>query len=487
MPKKFGLFILIAGLTIMKLALVTKGHFHMQDELRYRYTFAFIREIVNLNFLEAGRQLWQFNLYARPGLVLFNLPPALLQVIFLLLTGIKTETPISLTIPSVIQALASVAIGWLVYRLGKRYLKSEVLAISGLIIYSLLVNANLYIRHIGPYDTLLLIHLFWLDLVLIRYRKWSLGRWVVICGLVAGALYLVYPAYYLFVPVVGTLVSFLPGRGWWKRGVIFVVTFSGVILVTEMAARLMGGSYLADARFAAGRLVVGDPKETLIFLYRYLWQVEGWIGKLLVISLSGFLVQFMLKWRKYDREFRWLTLAMVGSYLAHSLSGFLAGKVFYGRLMHMFMWFAVLGGLMWLKQINLDLKIKYLLVAIIVGSSLVSFVGWYPTFLRLNYPGDVIYQLAKNNQQVTISAVDENYPPESPEHHPRENAEYLAINFGRTFFPEAKIYEYDTGGGELIFQAAHPINFKAYQFEGLTPQERELIQERDYQMKLYRL
>ena len=83
--------------------------------------------------------------------------------------------------------------------------------------------------------------------------------------------------------------------------------------------------------------------------------------------------------------------------------------------------------------------------------------------------------------------MNENYSPESKENHPVENAEYLAINFGRTFFPETKTYEYDTKGGELIFQAGHPINFKAYQFEGLTPQERELIRERDYQMKLYKL
>jgi hypothetical protein len=484
--KKFDLILMVVGLILARLMLTPNGHFHMQDELRYRYTFAFIREASQLDFLEALKQLFQFPLYARPLLVIFNLPTALLQVLFLVITGIKTEAPISLSLASAVQAIAVTGISLVVYKIAQRYLKSAFLALGTTIVFSLLINTNLYIRHILPYDTVLLVYLAWLYLVLTKYSSWSVKKLTLGSAAVAGLLHLVYPAFYLFGIIFGWLTMFL-GRGrWFFKAGLFAVTVVAILVLTDFVSRIFGGAYFQEAKFVTSRVIIGSPQETPLFLFHYLWQVEGWIGKLLTIGFGLFLGHIILWHQSYSKEFKLLTAGVVLSYFIHGLSGPLAGKVFYGRSVHMFFWFVVLGVFMLVKQLKQS-RLKNLIGLGIIIVSMASFVDWYPSFLKLEYPGDVLFYRVGPDYGNRVSQVNENYAPESKENHPVENAEYLAINFGRTFFPEAKIYEYDTKGGELIFQAAHPINFKAYQFEGLTPQERELIRARDYQMKLYKL
>ena len=79
--QKYLLGILLLSLGILKLLLTNKGHFFLQDELRYRYSLAFLREILEADFVGALKQMYQRHLMLRPGLVIVNLPPAILQVI----------------------------------------------------------------------------------------------------------------------------------------------------------------------------------------------------------------------------------------------------------------------------------------------------------------------------------------------------------------------------------------------------------------------
>lgn len=477
------ILVIIAGVRLM---LITKGHFHLQDELRYRYTFAFIRELTELQVAEAMRQLFQFPLYARPLLVLVNLPTALLQVAVLLITGAKTESPFSLSWASGFQVLGTIGVSLAVYVIAKKYLKSEVLALGSTVVYSLLINSNLYIRHILPYDLTLFIYLVWLYLVLQNYRRWSARRLSVASGFIAAVLHLVYPAYYLFIPIFVTLTTFLPRARRLKRFIFFIVSFVTPIAAVEFLARILGKSYFVDAQFLTTRVVVGDPGETLVFVYRYLWQVEGWVGLLLIILFSSFLVHIMVKRKLYGREFFGLTAAIVGAYLLYGLGGSGAGKVFYGRSVRMFFPFVVLGAMMVLKQ-TLNEPRRRLVAGLVISVSLISFIQWYPQFLRLTYPGDVLYALCQFQCTTLVSEVNENYSPDSVENHPIDKPDYVAVNFGRFFFPDKNLFDHTPENAELLWQAPHPINFTAYQFEALSPIERKLIKERNYQMKLYRL
>src|SRR3989344_2871283 len=135
MKYRLALVIIFAALASIRLLLVPKGHFFLQDELRYRYSFVFVRELIHLDFFEAFGQLFQVYLDARPLLVIFNLPTALLQAGFLMITGIKTETPLSLTIPSIVQVVASIGVSWQLLRLIKRFTGSFTLSLVGVIIH----------------------------------------------------------------------------------------------------------------------------------------------------------------------------------------------------------------------------------------------------------------------------------------------------------------------------------------------------------------
>ena len=152
----------------------------------------------------------------------------------------------------------------------------------------------------------------------------------------------------------------------------------------------------------------------------------------------------------------------------------------------MFFPFVVLGTMLVLKHTVNKSKWNFL-GFFLISVSLISFIQWYPQFLRLTYPGDVLYTLCQIRCTEVVSEVNENYSLDSVENHPVDNPHYVAVNFGRFFFPDENVYDHTPENAELLFQAPHPINFVAYQFEALSPKERVLVQERNYQMKLYML
>jgi len=478
------LFLVLISILAFRLLLINKGHFHLQDELRYRYTFALIRELINFRPISAAEQLFQFPLYARPGLVLFNIPTAILQVAWLVFTGVKTEAPMSLTIASGVQVIVSVASSFLIFKISKRYL-TFYFSLATVVVYSLLINTNLYLRHILPYDTTLFVYLLVLWFILSRYKNSFRLKDSLVIGLVVGFLHLVYPAFYLFSLVIGFLVAFLPKRGWWRRGIVFSFSFGLMLLLAELSSRALGYSFWRDTKFLISRVVVGNSLETPIFIFKYLAQVEGAIGILLLIIFSLFAIGFLVSPKQYSREFRLLSWAMMGSYSLHGLSGPISGKVFYGRSIHMYFWFVVLASLIFLQKI-VKKKFRPLIILMLVSASLLSFTGWYPKYLNLDYPGDVLYKFCQTKCSKYGSFVNENNDLDHPTNRLIDEPEFLTINFERYFFPEDKVYTYGDLGGQLIFQSPHPVNFVAYQFEALTPAERKIMQERNYQMKLYR-
>lgn len=487
--KNLGLVLVLISLTVFRLTLATKGHFHLQDELRYRYSFAFIREVVTLHPVEAMRQMFAFPLFARPLLVLFNLPTASLQVLLLLITGIKTETPVSLSFVSAVQAIATTGVSWVMYLLARRYLKSRLLSLAATIIFSLLINTNLYIRHIMPYDTALLVYLVWLHFMLTRSNQWNSIKITIGSAVVAGIMHLVYPAYYLFGLILGWLAMFIGLRKeWLLRAIIFTMIVTAVMVLTDLTSRFFGGAYFSEAKFVTSRVVVGSPQETPYFLFNYLWQVEGTIGKLLTAGLILFLGHVIIFHKNYGKEFKLLTAGVVISYLVHGLSGPLAGKVFYGRSVHMFFWFVVLANMVIIDNIFRKVVWKQVSVLGLTLVALISFIGWYPTFLKLEYPNDVLYRICKQTCKNIVSVYSENFPQGSRENYPVQHPEYVGVNFTREFYPvNAPTYDYTPKQGELIFKTSHPINFIGYQYEGYTLEERKLVRQKNYQMKLYKL
>ncbi len=119
--------------------------------------------------------------------------------------------------------------------------------------------------------------------------------------------------------------------------------------------------------------------------------------------------------------------------------------------------------------------------------SVVSFINWYPDFLNLQYPGDILYNYCQLDCPEQVSIMNEAYAPGDKENQPLKKPRYLGVNFGRFFFPNDQAYIYDPPGGQIIFKFPHPINFVGYQFESLSIEERRFVRERNYQMRLYKL
>lgn len=485
--KYWAIVLVIITLGVMRLSLINKGYFYFQDELRYRYSLAFVREIGNLNFREAGRQLFEFNLYARPGLVLINIPVVLIQVVLLVLTGLKTETPTSLLIFKVVQVMVSLGISWLVFWLSRRWLKSFLAAFTVLVVYGLLMNTNLYLRHIVPYEIVLAGYLLLLTWVVKNYQKISGEKLATLSGFGVAGLHTVYPTYYSLGLITGWLVTFLPGKKWWRRGLIFTASFILILALVELAARIYGKSYFADMVFTTTRVVVGSPEETFIFLWRYLAEVEGLIGKILIGLGGGFVVHLMIAHRKYSRELALIMSGVISAYLIHAVSGPLAGKVYYGRMMHMFYPFLVIGSVAMVEQLTKKL-LKQMVYLGLVIVAIYSFARWYVAFLPLEYPRDILFSYCGLECANQVMYLTENYPPEVSENYTPKQPQFLAWNFTNLYPVSEKLYQHSLPkGAKLLIEAPHPLNFIAYQWEWNSIEERSLLTRHQFIMRLYAL
>ncbi len=482
--KKLLLGVVIV-LAVMRLALIPKGHFFMQDELRYRYSLAFVREMILGNFLQATRQLYEPYLALRPGLVLINLPAAIIQAGLLVIFGLKTETPLSLTIPVVINVLVSLVISWLMFRLAFRWTRSFILGLAAMWSYSLLVNTNLYLRHVLPYDFALMGYLIVLERILLS-RSDEVKRHGFGLGIVTGLIYSIYPGFYAF-PIVLTITGLWVNKKvkwWWLRWWIGGggLAYGGLLGL----GALVNKDFLFLAwQYAKGGQTMGDVNETWLFLWRYLLRVETITGVLVSVLFGWWWLKF--NHATIKKEVRVVLTSLAAVYLFHSgVAVMLKKMVFYGRLLHMYLPFVVLAAVLAIR--TLPKTWQNWLTVLLVSSSLVSWLNWYPRFFNLVYPDDVLWSVCQDRCLKTSSLYRENLPPNSEAQHIVDQSQLVAINFTRDFIHVIENgYDYTPQGAKLVYQADHPVNFLAYQFEGYSLKERQLLAKLRYQMKLYKL
>ncbi len=480
--QKWILLILLSVIFLFRLTLLNQGYFHFQDELRYRYTWTFLKSLSDFNFRHAFEQLFQFKLYARPLLVIANIPTAIVQVFLLFLTGIKTESPTSLWIVKLFQVIYSAGISYFVYLFINKYSKSRLLGLAGLIVFSFLLNTNLYIRHIVPYDLVLLINL-WMLWRVVNTKSVTYVNSVVYGALVAAA-YLIYPTYYQFGLIIGLMLTFINKRGWLKRGLSFGFGGMTVLLLTELGSNLYNLSYLKDTQFLSTRVVLGSPEESFVFLWRYLSQVEGLIGIALGVLLIIGILHLLAKGKLYTRKYRLLVISSVVAYITHAIQGPLLGKVYYGRSIHMFYPLMVVIALMFIGRVRLRKSFAVGLVVI----SLVSLSSWYPQFQGLQYPRDLMFQVCGYSCNKITTYINENFEISSKNQVIKSNSVFLAINFTSPHPASDKVYPYQVpDNAQLILSAPHPINFAPYKFEWQSIEERQYLDQHKFQMNLYKL
>lgn len=479
---RVSLFLLFGFFAAYRLLLARSGQLYWPDEFRYLHSLHFLDEF-RRGQIVAGME-WMFgdSTGGRPGFVLLSTVPAAVQGIANVVWKLDPSAPAFYRIPSAFNVLVSLGITAAFYRLLLIATADRSYALLGTLVYGLLVNTNLYVRHLFPFDLALLL-LLW-ALVLIASERQSAARLLrraMAAGALSGFAYTTYPGYDPFVVLLAAAV-FMNPVGSWRH--LFALGGSTllVILAWELVARAAGMSFIAASFRFSSTVTQGSFEEGYRFLPVYLVNVEGLVGGLLFVLAVAFAVAALVR---RDRSVEAVvTGAALAAYLAYATAGVVFHKmVYYGRLVHMYMPVVVLAAILALQSIK-EWRVRRLLATALVLASVAAFVPTSVEMLSAHFPNDVDREVTASSAGATVCRAmpegDDRFGTIPP-------ACDLVLENARHLFPLLLGGETSPPAGFTFVKSwPHPLQFRGYWYEGATIAERAGLQMYPPEIRLYR-
>ena len=188
-----GLLMLIL---LVRLSFLGTGAMTFPDEARYYASYDAIDGLFPIS--HGGFDSFNANIQqtqGRPGDALLRVVPAGIQLQLEKMTGISHHSQGSLLIPVVFNYFILLWSLYLFYRIAQLLLHHQSAALLSTLVYACLVNTNLYIRHVLPYDTgmLCVFGTFFLVLRMKAQPQRRTVRAVFAIGALAGLAFAVYP------------------------------------------------------------------------------------------------------------------------------------------------------------------------------------------------------------------------------------------------------------------------------------------------------
>ncbi|MFA5088708.1 MAG: hypothetical protein WC552_06710 [Candidatus Omnitrophota bacterium] len=473
----FLLFLLF--LAVFRFSLTTSGHRYWPDEGHYLQAFDVLESVLQGKFLSAGVHF--FEARGRPGFVLFSMVPACIQHIASQLGIIDPNNPHLFDIPSIFNVFYALAITIIFYQILLLVIKNSWYSLIGTMIYSLLCNTNVYVRHLLPYDLSLFMFMaaFFLLLRAGRCGAQMKARDVIIGGALSALAFLTYSGYYLFVLVNGILV-FLLARQKLREVFLYLFSAAAVIVLWELIARISGQSFIHNSLILSTDITQGTYSEGYVFLFRYLIAVEKSIGMALILFFS---ICSLLIFTRVAIPLKPVFLILILGYLCHATLGVFFHKiVFYGRIIHMYVPFLVLGTMAVVSRIPWE-RWRRLVICVLIGLSLLSFTQYAFSYLSLHYPEDFKQQFLSSFPPGSVCKVDE---LRGAQRFDLNKYSAVAVNVNFLYPIPIWFLPIDPPSSmELVKSVQHPVNFPSHLFEGYTVLERERVQARKYRMRLY--
>jgi hypothetical protein len=484
-----------------RLSLLGRGAMAFLDETWYYKSAQALQQLQAGHVSGAFEQIASTN--GRPGAAVVHLIPATLQAIPFAF-GVSPSNPWSLIIPTTLNVAVSLVALVLFFRVclelfdGDRWI-----ALTAVAVYSLLINTNVYVRHVLPYDWALAVAVYALWLAVLRRPN---ARTAFRIGLLAGSVVAIYPGYYMLAGIPGVvLVGQAATAGWEQRWRVAAAFAGGAVAVAaafECVCRLGGISYVASVMTLGRTITQGSFDEGWVFLPKYLIQVERYTGAALLVGTAVYVARAgsALAQGVFPRRIDWLILPALAAWLCQA-AGSSQGHtmVLYGRLVHPWMLFLVLAladAVAWIRPGGARLSI----CGAAVCTAVVSLGTEAPAYYRLAYPADVLYTLGINTAMLPAShmrceldPVYYSYASPAPLNrrtgYPyRRSADYLLINFCQgTPAQQAQASPPIDRRATMLYRAPHFMTFPAYGFEGLAPEHRRLMRERAYEVIVYAL
>jgi hypothetical protein len=498
------LFILV--ITCLKLTLIGKGFLAFPDEFIYRSSERALKSLLNGDARSALYEI--FSTQGRPGEALVKMIPCAFQMVTASVFNVSYAEN---TYPMFFFNFIVHCLLLLVhYKFSKLLLKDKFLALTSLLLYTALTNSFIYLRHILPYDTSLLVFYY----VLYRVVKGTdSGNLKLMSSFFLGLLsffgLVIYPGYFPLYLAGGAMLFFnkmdlqnLKNR-FYNAG-MFILGGTYCLILAELISNYSGRSYIADSIILSGNITQGSFEESFSFIIKYLFEVEGIPGMILATGVAGFLMIFSFKFNQgITASAIILLFALLFSiFISYACLGYFKHNVvFYGRLLHqyypflcLFTVFAFNGVLERVKRSKMFLMNVSGLFIVVFGINLWKYHQFsYPRDIAFRYNREYVISNRKlvfeyGTSVAAFPSEDELIFPVQSEKKANTFSEFTMVNFCY-FYPaeDPSLYhEYIPGSGStLISSGSYFLNNKAYQYEGFNIAERENISGMNLHIKVY--
>lgn len=410
------LIVFVLLLLILRVPLITKGHMHFPDEIRYRYAFGVIDKFEQKDLTGAFSDF--FRSYNRPSFILLSVPLAYMQRVMDPNVGKDLSKPDkddlrTYFIPSFFNVIASIMLVLLVYNWILTFTGNSAISMLGAICFSMLNTSYMEIRHILPYYFCECIFLFILLKIFQAGDHLHLkNRELFLYGLLTGFGFSYYPAYY-YLPFFIILVIFCLSERRLKDSGIFLLSFLTVPMIYEIISKFTVTPYFIDS-VKMEKMYEALPVShevfssgSLVWIFKYMLGVEGITGGIILVLSLLFMYKCFSK-AGYPKRLKVLYIGMILNYVFVILMILFTGKMgIRAKYYYPYVFIFLISTFLLLNEI---IKYRKVFLVIFTGICIVSFVFFYSCYLKVVYPRDVrqfVREYYNEPSIVCISAGDE--------------------------------------------------------------------------------
>jgi hypothetical protein len=443
--RKVLLAILVLSLFIRMILVFSGGQYYWPDEDRYDMS----RHAVRALFI-GQRQGFVKDLLTYPNF-LFNvigLIPATIQHVF-------SPSP---KIPAVFFSLFSIANLWLMWGIVRRIGGSERAALLAVGLLSLCSTFLYYSRHLLPYDTALA---FGLLAVFVGLRTPARAFDSILCGFLSACCFLTYNGYWTlgaFALLTHTLRPPHKLADLTKRALISGISLAIPLVLILAASAAAGGDMLNQYIVFSGTIKLGNYSEGWSLPIAYLWYAEH-----LLIFLWAVALCFGI-WNIFSgNRSNAVIFAISGIFFIYGTLTFfsvaLAKFVVYGRLARQLVPFSSILAALFLDRLWGSRKALNMIILVMVIFQ--AAVNFYQPLTQM-FPREFL-------RLASAASV------------PTKAGEYEVLFAYHILHPE---FIPVPDSGKIILQRHHPLQFLPYQYEGYTPEQRNILRSTDISMRL---
>jgi hypothetical protein len=496
-------------ITIIKLNLIGSGFFAFPDEFRYTLSGKAFQDIMEFKIRDANEAI--FLTQGRPADAIINIIPNAIQFVTASISKLNWYESGNSYPLFIFNFIIYCLILYVHFKFTKLILKDDLLAWICILFYGSLTNSYLYLKHALPYDAALLIFYTVIYKIILYTEEEGLSyKRSLFLGFFSFFGYLVYPGYFplLILTVLLILLNKTNAKNIRRR--LFNLScfaFGCIVCLSlfEFMSRLAGRSYIGDALILSKTIIQGSFDESFSFIIKYLYEVEGLSGMVLIFGLIGFylilIYQLVYKINKPNDTIILLNGLLAVLFLFYASMGyFLHQMVQYGRLLHQYFPFLCLFSLYSInKSLSIFRKKKELVLSFISLIFIIGFGVSFNKYIMQSFPRDVAWQLSKKVNMRSVERISEyenyismmpsieqfQYSSPSKDTLP-ENVKLINAFIFYPFDDMKKYHAYRPPENyKLIYSGPHYLNFKAYQFEGYGRSERRNMDRANLQIEIF--